>query len=94
MQRHAPLKPLWICTACAHPWPCGPARLELTAEYAGEPQYLALDMAGLLNEATEDMTGLCPAPPDPLALYGRFLGWVRHLTVYRSRIRNLGHIEP
>ncbi|MFI2709769.1 hypothetical protein ACH495_06515 [Micromonospora sp. NPDC018662] len=46
MWRHAPLKPIWICTACAHPWPCGPARLELAAQYASEPHYLALDMAG------------------------------------------------
>lgn len=85
MQRHAPLKPLWICAACAHPWPCGSARAELAADYAGETKWLAVDLADLLTEATADLTGLCPEPPDPAALYARFLGWVRHLAGNRAR---------
>ncbi|MFI2710848.1 flavin reductase [Micromonospora sp. NPDC018662] len=102
MQRHAPLKPLWICTACAHPWPCARAQVELAADYFGETTWLAVDMAELLNEATADLTRLCPNPPDPVALYGRFLGWVRRLTVDRSRAaprfrdggRDLGRKRP
>lgn len=78
-QRHAPLRPLWICTACAHPWPCAPARIALLAEYAGDRRSLALDLADLLQEATADLTRICPQPPDPAATYGRFLGWLRRV---------------
>ncbi|MFI2710255.1 flavin reductase [Micromonospora sp. NPDC018662] len=91
MQRHAPVKPLWFCAACANPWPCGPARLELAAQYAGEPKWLAVDMAELLHEAIADLTRLNAEPPDGVAMYGRFLGWVRHLAV--SRARNAGHFR-
>ncbi|MEV0725637.1 flavin reductase [Micromonospora purpureochromogenes] len=79
MQRHAPLRPLWICTACAHPWPCGQARLRLVEEYAGQRRHLAVDLADLLREATADLTRICPRPPDPVAIYGRFLGWLRQV---------------
>ncbi|WP_233220220.1 hypothetical protein [Micromonospora sp. RP3T] len=67
--------------------------MELAAQYASEPHYLALDMAGLLNEAAEDLTRLNPTSPDPAALHGRFLGWIRHVTGARSPIRSLGHFE-
>ncbi|WFE40752.1 flavin reductase [Micromonospora sp. WMMD998] len=95
MQRHAPLKPFWICTACAHPWPCGEARAELAADYTGEARWLAVDMAGLLTEATADLTRLYPNPPDPEALHGRFLGWVRRLAATRRQpFRDLGSGWP
>ncbi|MEU1889474.1 flavin reductase [Micromonospora rifamycinica] len=77
MQRHAPLRPLWICTADALPWPCAQARLDLVAEYAGERVNLAVDLAGLFVEATADLTRICPEPLDPIATYQRFLGWVK-----------------
>ncbi|GGM62153.1 hypothetical protein GCM10011608_54100 [Micromonospora sonchi] len=78
-QRHAPLRPIWICTGCAHPWPCGPARVELLADYAGQRRDLAVDLAELLREATADLTRICPEPPDPVAAYARFLGWLRRV---------------
>ncbi|WP_089157436.1 hypothetical protein [Micromonospora sp. NBS 11-29] len=68
---------------------CGPARLELAAQYAGEPRWLAVDMAELLHEAIADLTRLNAEPPAGVAMYGRFLGWVRHLAV--NRARNAGH---
>ena len=74
-QRHAPVKPLWFCAACAHGWPCDQARIDLQADY-GTGRLLALDMADLLKEATADLTRL-GAPPEPLYFYVRFLGWVR-----------------
>ncbi|BCJ59529.1 hypothetical protein Jiend_29510 [Micromonospora endophytica] len=49
MQRHAPVKPLWFCAACAYGWPCQQARAELLAEY-GTGRLLGLDMADLLTE--------------------------------------------
>ncbi|MGC4793661.1 flavin reductase [Micromonospora saelicesensis] len=88
-QRHAPVRPFWFCAADAQPWPCGRARVELAAEYADEPRLLAVDMADCLGEATRDLCGLYPRPPEPVAMYGRFLGWVRHLAV--NRFRNSGH---
>lgn len=83
MNRHAPLRPIWICTGCAHPWPCEQARTELPAEYAGDRRNLAIDLADLLGEASRDLSRLYPNPPDPVQLYGRFLGWVRRLRVER-----------
>ncbi|MGX4657246.1 flavin reductase [Micromonospora sp. SCSIO 07396] len=77
MQRHAPLKPIWVCTADALPWPCEQARLELVTHYEGERVNLAVDLAELFREAMADLTRICPEPPDPLATYSRFLGWIR-----------------
>lgn len=77
MQRHAPLKPIYICTACAHPWPCGPTKLELVRDYQDARRDLAVDLAALLREAIEDLTRVCPDPPDTAVLYCRFLGWLR-----------------
>lgn len=85
MQRHAPLKPLWICTACAHPWPCEEARIGLLWEYNGDRRTMAIDLVGLLCEATDDLTRLYPKPPDPFTMYGRFLGWVRRLPANPSK---------
>ncbi|MFF5214808.1 hypothetical protein [Micromonospora sp. NPDC000442] len=45
------------------------------AEYASG-SLLGLDMAALLEEATEDLRQL-GAPLDPLYGYVRFMGWVR-----------------
>ncbi|MGW4293393.1 flavin reductase [Micromonospora chersina] len=77
MQRHAPVKPLWFCAACAHPWPCGQGRLDLLSEYAGDRRSMAIDLADLLYEATRDLSRLYPKPPDAFGMYGRFLGWTR-----------------
>ncbi len=79
MQRHAPIRPLWGCAACAETWSCRQARAELLAEYASG-RLLGLDMADLLQEATADLTRLGPEPPDPLVMHVRFLGWVRKPT--------------
>ncbi|MEH0935237.1 flavin reductase [Micromonospora psammae] len=88
MQRHAPVKPIWICAACAHPWPCGNARLNLLVEYHGDRKTMALDLAGLMSEASEDLTRICPKPPDPMDLYPRFLGWAR-----RGAPPNVGYFD-
>ncbi|MDG4792981.1 flavin reductase [Micromonospora sp. WMMD1082] len=76
MQRHAPVKPMWFCAACAHPWPCGVARLHLAAEYVGKGRAFAIEMAELLWEATADLERI-GGNPDGFELYGRFLGWIR-----------------
>ncbi|MET8083143.1 flavin reductase [Micromonospora sp. NPDC005197] len=88
LQRHAPVRPFWFCAADAQPWPCGRARADLAGEYADEPRLLAVDMADCLGEATRDLCGLYPEPPNPVEMYARFLGWVRHLAI--NRFRNAG----
>ncbi|KXK59150.1 hypothetical protein AWW66_25840 [Micromonospora rosaria] len=72
---HLPLRPLWICAACARPWPCGEARVDLVRRYADDPAGLAGHLAGLLREATTDLDWICPEPPDPATIRRRFLGW-------------------
>ncbi|MET8250549.1 flavin reductase [Micromonospora sp. NPDC005197] len=90
-QRHAPIRPLWGCAACAQTWPCEQARAELAAEYADEPKLLAFDMASCMVEASADLVRLLPDPPDPAELYARFMGFARHLAM--NRPRNLGHFN-
>ncbi|GAB3951623.1 hypothetical protein GCM10027614_53910 [Micromonospora vulcania] len=84
-QRHSPVRPFWFCAACVHPWPCRQARAELTAEYADDPKLLAVDMADCLAEATGDLGQLYPTPPNPIEMYGRMLGWIRHLAINKFR---------
>ncbi|NYT93399.1 hypothetical protein [Salinispora sp. H7-4] len=73
---HLPLRPLWLCRQCGQPWPCGPARLALVAEYRDNRVSLFLYLAGLLHEAIEDRHRLNPsATGDVPDLFDRFLGW-------------------
>ncbi|SDY10613.1 hypothetical protein SAMN05444365_101687 [Micromonospora pattaloongensis] len=74
---HTPLRPIWLCRACAAPWPCGSARLALTAEYADDPVGLCVYLCATLHEAVADLYRLNPDDgPDPRAVFERFLGWV------------------
>ncbi|MBO4208850.1 hypothetical protein [Micromonospora echinofusca] len=76
---HSPLRPIWCCRACGHPWPCARARLHLTAEYADTLVTLSVYLCGLLHEAVGDLYRLNPADgPSPQAMFDRFLGWVPH----------------
>ncbi|MEU2614467.1 hypothetical protein ABZ570_23225 [Micromonospora sp. NPDC007271] len=73
-----PLRPLWVCRACAAPWPCAAARLALVAEYAADPVGLSVYLCGVLHEATADLYRLHPDDaPAPAALFDRFLSWAR-----------------
>ncbi|MGW4461736.1 hypothetical protein [Micromonospora sp. NPDC004704] len=76
---HLPLRPLWICRIDAYPWPCADARLDLTSGYRGKTISLTLFLASQFVEALNDLNTIDPAlgpPPDPRALYERFIGWV------------------
>ncbi|MFE9183679.1 hypothetical protein ACFYMB_10125 [Micromonospora haikouensis] len=76
--QHLPLRPLWLCRACAAPWPCAPARLALLREYADDRVALLIHLAGLLHEATTQLYTLNPHDaPEPAQLFARFLGWAR-----------------
>ncbi|SCE84251.1 hypothetical protein GA0074695_1538 [Micromonospora viridifaciens] len=73
---HLPLRPLWLCRACAQPWPCGPARLALLAEYEGARTALIVYLAACREEAREQLAKLNTSEPPP-ELTGRFLAWAR-----------------
>ncbi|WTY54294.1 hypothetical protein OG617_05360 [Micromonospora sp. NBC_01412] len=76
--RHLPLRPLWLCRACAAPWPCATARLMLLREYADDRIALLIHLAGLLHEATGHLYTLNPHDaPEPGQLFDRFLAWAR-----------------
>jgi hypothetical protein len=73
---HLPLRPLWLCRACAAPWPCAPARLGLLHEYAGDRVALLVYLGGLLHDAAGELHRLHPHDgPAPEQLFARFLGW-------------------
>ncbi|MFC8848810.1 MULTISPECIES: flavin reductase [unclassified Micromonospora] len=73
---HLPVRPIWLCRACGHPWPCGAARLTLLVEYRGNRTALLIYLATLQEEATAQLTELTPATP-PVNLTDRFLSWAR-----------------
>ncbi|WP_320069700.1 hypothetical protein [Micromonospora sp. RTGN7] len=76
--RHLPLRPLWLCRACAAPWPCATARLTLLREYADDRIALLIYLAGLLHEAIGHLYTLNPHDaPEPGQLFDRFLAWAR-----------------
>lgn len=73
---HLPLRPLWLCRRCGHPWPCGPARLTLLADFRDDRIALHVYLGSVLLAAAADLHRLNPEPgPDPAALFTRFLGW-------------------
>ncbi|MGN9813032.1 hypothetical protein ACTMSW_27225 [Micromonospora sp. BQ11] len=76
-RRHVAVRPVWLCRACAAPWPCQPAKLALRVEYAHDPVGLSVYLCALLHDAAVDWLRLRPAAPDPAELFTRFVGWTR-----------------
>ncbi|OKI77758.1 hypothetical protein A6A27_17010 [Micromonospora sp. CB01531] len=73
---HTPLRPLWLCRACAAPWPCPIARLTLLREYVDDRVALLVYLGGMLHDAAGELHLLHPQDgPTPGHLYARFLGW-------------------
>jgi hypothetical protein len=65
---HSPARPSWDCLSCGRPWPCDPAREELS-RHNGRVD-LAVTMWDYLEEAARDM------PQTPASeLFDRFLRW-------------------
>ena len=74
---HAPLRPMWLCRACARPWPCAVSRLLLLDEYAGNRSDLCVRMSARFHESVTDLYRLNPyEAPDLSTMYQRFLAWV------------------
>ncbi|MEO3781362.1 hypothetical protein ABGB16_32145 [Micromonospora sp. B11E3] len=73
---HLPIRPLWLCRACAAPWPCATARLTLLHEYARDRVALLVYLGGQLHDAADELYRLNPHDgPEPAQLFDRFLGW-------------------
>ena len=73
---HTPLRPLWLCRRCGHPWPCGEARLALLQRWQGDRLGLSNYLAGAYREALSDLTKLNPHDgPSPADIFRRFLAW-------------------
>lgn len=91
---HTPLRPLWLCRACAAPWPYAPARLSLLHEHADDRVALLVYLGGMLHDATGELHRLNPHDgPEPGQLYARFLGWaIPRRTTPESSQRSIG--EP
>lgn len=70
------MRPLWMCRNCGQPWPCGPARLSLLAEYEGNRTALILYLSGLLAEARNQLAQL-GSGSSPADLTDRFISWAR-----------------
>ncbi|HEX8631241.1 MAG TPA: hypothetical protein VF755_24035 [Catenuloplanes sp.] len=67
---HVPARPSWECSACGRPWPCAPARAELSEAF--DPVELGVLAGERLAEAAGDLPALSPEQ-----LFERFLGWTR-----------------
>ncbi|GAB3816126.1 hypothetical protein [Micromonospora zhanjiangensis] len=77
LRAHTPIRPLWICRACAGPWPCAHARLTLKGEYENDRPGLSVYMTTVLHEAVADLYRLDPSELDTTAMFTRFVGWTR-----------------
>ena len=65
---HRPSKPSWRCSSCGEPWPCGPARAQITAEMAGTDMELMMSI-DMIEAARDDHS------VRPIELIERFLRW-------------------
>lgn len=74
---HSPLRPTWLCRACADPWPCVQTRADLLAEHGDDLTLLAVFMVSTMTEAVYDLYALNPdATPTPAELWDRFMQWL------------------
>lgn len=69
---HALSRPDWNCVACRKPWPCTPAREQLSQQYGRDRVGLAIYMGALLTHAVEDMPEIATKE-----LFERFIRWTR-----------------
>ena len=67
---HAPVRPTWLCGACAAAWPCPHRRDELIHESDGDRTGLTMLMSDYLMDALADST------VPPLQLYIQLIGWI------------------
>jgi hypothetical protein len=82
---HLPRRPLWLCRACAHPWPCGQAKLDLLREFAADTSRLRVHLTDQMHAALTDLHALNPHQmPSPADIFARFLAWAAPRSSRRS----------
>ncbi|MGK5677741.1 flavin reductase [Actinoplanes sp. URMC 104] len=73
---HTPERPGFGCAVCRRPWPCPPAKVQLSEEYAGDLTglcvYLSAQLGDAIEEAVRDHNW---GRVDDL--YDRFVSWAR-----------------
>ncbi|MEW2382687.1 hypothetical protein AB0873_11465 [Micromonospora sp. NPDC047707] len=69
---HTPIRPIWLCRACGHLWPCGDAKIALLAEYERNRVSLFVYLAGLLGDAADDLAKLRADALGDEELFDRF----------------------
>ena len=72
---HIAARPMWICRACEHPWPCADAKADLLHEFRNFPSVLAIYMSAQMHVAMEDLAARHGSPPGDL--FERFMSWLR-----------------
>lgn len=69
---HIAQRPKWLCRTCGEPWPCEPAQVDLTEEFAGMSPSLGMYLTGQWISAAADLPDT-----DVAELYQRIVGWRR-----------------
>lgn len=72
---HRPDRPSWLCAACGQPYPCSPARVELSEQYADDRVGLSVYMGMQLEHAAGEIGATTP----PEELFERFILWTRRV---------------
>ena len=73
---HVPQRPGWDCCTCRDPWPCAPAKAQLSDEYQECPTALVVYLTDLRSIARLDLVGEMTADD----LDERFLAWTEPVT--------------
>ncbi|GIJ79178.1 hypothetical protein Xph01_36100 [Micromonospora phaseoli] len=68
-------RPTWRCRACGSAWPCGPAKLNLLAEYGTRRTDLLVYLATRWEEAVRQLTD-ADSGVRAQQLHDRFTAWV------------------
>jgi hypothetical protein len=75
---HLATQPGWACGVCGEEWPCAPAKIQLSEEYADNEGALLVYLGKCMWDAFRD--GQCPPHesnlPYPPTLRIRFIDWV------------------
>jgi hypothetical protein len=72
---HQPERPSWDCRACAEPWPCAVAKVELAEQYHRFPQGLFLYLTSCLIDIIDDRSGCRKNVGGESRLYDRLVSW-------------------
>lgn len=78
-EEHVPTRPSWECPLCGQLWPCAPAKVRLSEEYADDVGSLLIYLGTTMWEAIDDSFHHSRRGPLPDGLRDRFLDWAMDL---------------